>query len=110
MDQGVTKMPQKPQVTSLDSLVKGSMPAASIHIERDPSRGMARVSVNGRLVMEDLSQNFHPGRCGDWHLDLAVRHGVWISPETFADVLLRALASLPEGCIVTRGIYMADIS
>ncbi len=84
------------------------MPAASIHIERDPSRGMARVSVNGRLVMEDLSQNFHPD---------AAATGISISPsvtpdiaETFADVLLRALASLPEERIVTRGIYMADIS
>ncbi len=99
-----------PQVSSMDSLVNGSMPTASIHVERDPSKGMARVSVNGRLVMEDLSQNFHPGRLGDWHLELAVRHGVWISPETFADVLLRALARMPEGCILTRGIYMSDIS
>jgi hypothetical protein len=97
------------QVTSMDSLVNGSMPAASVHIERDPSSGMARVSVNGRLVMEDLAQNFHPGRAGGWHQDLAARHGVWISPETFADVLLRALAVLPDGCIITRGIYLADL-
>lgn len=101
---------KQPQVSSMDSLVNGSMPAASIHVERDPSRGAARVSVNGRLVMEDLSENFHPGRCGDWHLELAERHGVWVSPETFADVLLRALARLPEGCIITRGIYMSDLS
>ncbi len=101
---------KQPQVNSMDSLVNGSMPAASIHVERDPSKGMARVSVNGRLVMEDLSQNFHPGRFGDWHLELAIRHGVWISPETFADVLLRALARMPEGCIITRGIYMSDLS
>ncbi|MNU37032.1 hypothetical protein D3C71_256550 [compost metagenome] len=101
---------KQPQVSSMDSLVNGSMPAASIHVERDPSRGAARVSVNGRLVMEDLSGNFHPGRFGDWHLELAERHGVWVSPETFADVLLRALARLPEGCIITRGIYMSDLS
>lgn len=100
----------QPQVSSMDSLVNGSMPAASIHVERDPSKGAARVSVNGRLIMEDLSGNFHPGRLGDWHLELAERHGVWISPETFADVLLRALARLPEGCITTRGIYMSDLS
>ena len=101
---------KQPQVSSMDSLVNGSLPAASIHVERDPSKGAARVSVNGRLVMEDLSGNFHPGRLGDWHLELADRHGVWISPETFADVLLRALARMPEGCIITHGIYMSDIS
>lgn len=101
---------KQPQVNSMESLVNGSMPAASIHVERDPSSGMARVCVNGRLVMEDLAQNFHPGHVGGWHTDLALRHGVWISPESFARVLHCALSRVPDGCIVTGGIYMADTS
>ncbi len=95
------------KVSSIESLLNGSFPAADIVVERDACSGMARVTVNGRLVFEDLAQNFNPARTGGWHLDLAERHGVWISPETLADALFKALGRLPEGCIVRHGIYMA---
>lgn len=95
------------RVSSMESLINGSMPAADIMVERDPASGMARVTVNGRLVMEDLAQHFTPSRTGGWHLELAGRHGTWISPETLADVLYRALGRIPDGCIVRRKLYMA---
>jgi len=94
-------------VNSIESLVNGSMPAADILVERDALTGRARVSVNGRLIQEDSCGNFHPARVGGWHLDMAKRHGTWISPETLADVLHRCLARLPDGCIIHRGACMS---
>ena len=95
------------RVTSLESLVNGSHPAAEILVERDPVSGMARVTVNGRLVMEDMAQHFNPSRLGGWHHDLAERQGTWISPETLAVSLARALGHIPDGCIIRSGIYMS---
>lgn len=94
-------------VNSIDSLVNGSMPAADILVERDFQTGRARVSVNGRLIMEDICGNFHPARIGGWHLDMAERHGTWLSPETLADVLCRCLSRLPDGCLVRKAMFMS---
>lgn len=103
-----TSTPTGAVISSMESLVNGSHPGATILIERDPSRGFARLSVNGRPLMECLASSFVPSHMGGWHLELADRHGTWISPETMAIALSRALASLPEGCRIRNSIYMKD--
>jgi hypothetical protein len=95
------------KITSLASLINGSMPAADIVIERDPLEGMARVTVNGRLVWEDREGRFNPTHSSGWHLGLAERYGTWISPETLADVLYKALSTLPDGCVIRGSLYMS---
>lgn len=95
-------------VSSIESLISGSMPAADILIERDPGAGRARVTVNGRLISEGRCGEFNPSHAGGWHLDLAERHGRWASPETLADTLERCLSRLPNGCVVTRSLYISS--
>ena len=88
--------PSKP-ICSVESLVYGSAPFATVLVERDPRTDMARLSVNGRFVAEGRCGDFVTEKADGWLQDLAARHGRWISPETLAHTLLLALARLPDG-------------
>lgn len=79
-------------VSSMDSLVNGTRSGATILVERDAVSGRARVTVNGRLVLEGQTGEFVPSKMGGWHQELADRYGPFVSPETLADRLEDALA------------------
>lgn len=104
----MTRRPSPATISSIASLISGSMPAATILIERDSSSGFARLTVNGRLVMEADASKFTPEHEGGWHLALAERHGVWISPETMAIALGRALCDMPDGTTIRNGRFMKE--
>jgi hypothetical protein len=82
----------KGAVSSLDSFLNGARSGAAILVERDSVSGFARVTVNGRLILEGPASDFVPSKMGGWHEELALRHGPFVSPETLADRLEAALA------------------
>lgn len=94
-------------ITSVESLVNGSAPFATVLVERDPQTDMARVTVNGRFVAEGRSSEFVTEKSAEWLKDLAVRHGRWISPETLAETILSALSAIPEGYQLLSRRYMS---
>jgi hypothetical protein len=79
-------------ISSMDSLVNGARSGAVVLVERDAISGFARVTVNGRLILEGPTGDFVPSKMGGWHEELALRHGPFASPETLADRLESALA------------------
>lgn len=79
-------------VSSFESLLAGARSGARLLVERDTVSGFARVTINGRLILEGPCGTFVPTKMGGWHEELALRHGPFASPETLADKLQMALA------------------